>query len=176
MLTTNKHRLIFFTVIFWLLGVPAAFGCVCEPPASVTEELNAARAVFAGKLVAAEYRKGLVDETRRMMEEMDGRRVEYEVLVLRFQVERWWKGEPVAEVLVRTNQTRDAEGATTVSDCDYPFKAGERYLVYAHGAENELSASACSRTATLQKAGKDLKTLGAGRAPEVAGRQPRRRG
>lgn len=172
----HGHRIILFAVIFWLSGAAAALGCVCVPPASVAEELEAARAVFVGKLVAAEYRKGIVDDTRTMMAEAEGRRVEYEVLVLRFQVERWWKGEPVGEVLVRTSQTRDVEGVMTVGDCDYPFKVGQRYLVYAQGAEEHLSASACSRTAPVKRAGRDLQALGAGRAPEVVHSPSGRRG
>jgi hypothetical protein len=63
-----------------------------------------------GGVVAAEYRKGIVNEFRRLEEEIFGKKVNYETLVLKFQVERWWKGKPVGEVILVTNQPRDPDG------------------------------------------------------------------
>jgi hypothetical protein len=73
-----------------------------------------------------------------MQEEAFGEKVEYEVLVLKFQVERWWKGNPASEVILVTNLTRDPDGTEHISDGEYPFKVGERYLVHAYGSENDL--------------------------------------
>lgn len=104
-----------------------------------------------------------------MEEEATGKKVDYEVLVLRFHAERWWKGDPLREVILVTEQTRTPDGSESISNCDYPFEVGERYLVYAYGAENELGTSACTRTRKLKKAKEDFKVLGEGRKPENDG-------
>ncbi len=70
------------------------------------------------------------------------------------------------EVILVTNLTRDPDGTEHILDCEYPFKVGERYLVYAYGDENELGTSTCTRTRKLKKAKEDLKALGEGRNPE----------
>lgn len=162
----RKCKVLPFVIIFFLVGASSASGCLCAGTRSVEEELREASAIFSGKFVAAEYRKGIVNEFRRLEEEIFGKKVNYETLVLKFQVERWWKGKPVGEVILVTNQTRDPDGTEHILGCEYPFKVGERYLVYAYGSENELGTSTCSRTRKLNKAKEDLKVLGKGKEPE----------
>lgn len=164
----KKCSLIFLIAACCFINGPSAFGCVCDGIPTVAEELAGATAIFSGKFIAAEYRKGIVSELRSLGEHSTGEKVDYEVLVLKFQVARWWKGDPVSEVILITDQTRDPDGTEHFLDCDYPFEGGEHYLVYAYGAETKLGTSTCTRTRKLRKARKDLKILGKGRKPETS--------
>ena len=151
--------------LFAAAAAPAALGCVCEPPPPVAEALKEADAVFSGRLIGAEYRKGIVNRTRQVMEEWEGVKTEYGVLVLKFEAERWWKGGAAREVVLVTEQTRAADGTTSVGSCEYEFAQGERYLVYAYESEGRLQTGICTRTKKLKRAAKDLKALGKGRRP-----------
>jgi hypothetical protein len=159
-----KYFRILYLAVFFLIPVPSAFACVCAGTSSVTEEFKDAAAVFSGKYVGSEYRKGIVNQFREM-QQSEGQRIEYEVLVLKFEVEEWWKGNLDKEVILVTEQTRASDGTVSVSDCELGFEKGKRYLVYAFGEGNELGASACSRTKSLRKAKADLKELGKGNKP-----------
>ncbi|MGB7068567.1 MAG: hypothetical protein WBD22_03675 [Pyrinomonadaceae bacterium] len=118
-------------------------------------------AVFAGKVIGFEYRKGIPTESRRKVE---GRQIEYETLVVKFRVERWWKDEG-SEVFLITSYTKNSDGTTTISSCDYEFNEGDTYLVYAYGKKGELRTSFCTRTKLLKKADEDLRILGEGKGP-----------
>ena len=160
-------RLVTFSLaaLFITALAPAAFGCVCAPAPPVAEALSEAAAVFSGKFVGAEYRKGIISGVRRVMEQTIGEKQEYEVLVLKFEAEQWWKGKPVKEVVLATEQTRGADGSEIVGDCGFGFAEGERYLVYAYAEEEGLQTGSCTRTKRLAKARKDLKALGKGERP-----------
>jgi hypothetical protein len=160
-----KYLSILFFSIFFFSNVSPAFACLCDGTPTVTEELKGATAIFSGKYVGGEYRKGIVNEFRRMEEEIDGKKIEYEVLVLRFQVEKWWKGNLSNEVILVTDQTKASDGTTSVGDCGLGFEKGKRYLIYAYGKEDELGTDACTRTKKLKRAKEDLKQLGKGNDP-----------
>jgi len=157
-----KKYLILFPIIFHL-SVSSAFACLCSGTPTVAEELKQATAIFSGKYTGAEYRKGIVDEFRKMEEQIDGKKVEYEVLVLKFEAQQWWKGSPAREVILITGVTRAADGMTSIPDCEIAFERGKLYLVYAYGKESELGTDGCSRTARLSKARADLRILGRGK-------------
>ncbi len=150
---------------FLLFNAYSVSACVCAGTPGVTEALNQSGAVFSGKLVSAEYQKGVSNEFKSIQEDMTGKKVDYEVLVLRFQVEQWWKGGSTAEVTLLTGQTRNPDASESISDCDYPFKVGKRYLVYASDSDGKLRSDACTRTQELKRAKADLKVLGEGRKP-----------
>lgn len=122
-------------------AVSLACGCYQLDPnqtaaQAVREARNSAAAVFLGKVVE-------VGERRRDSEGY--------YAVVRFKVERSWKGADSAEVLLTSR----------LNDCAFPFKAGGTYLVYASlTGRGELDASVCSRTRRLERAGADLKLLG----------------
>ena len=61
-------------------GVATAAPARCYMPVSVSEELEKSDAVFAGKVIAEEYRP------------MTTSTAQDEVLTVRFAVEKWWKG------------------------------------------------------------------------------------
>lgn len=163
-----KHLSILYFFIFFFFNVASAFACLCDGTPTVVEELNGATAIFSGKYVGGEYRKGIVNEFRRMEEEIDGKKIEYEVLVLRFQVKRWWKGNLSSEVILVTDQTRASDGTTSVGDCGLGFEKGKGYLIYAYGEENELGIDACTRTKRLKRVKQDLKQLGKGNSPTTS--------
>lgn len=68
--------------------------------------------------------------------------------LVRFRVDRVWRGEAAGEIEVHTG----AGGG----DCGYDFVRGGQYLVYAHYWEGRLSTGICSRTRPLSDAKEDL--------------------
>jgi hypothetical protein len=160
-----KHLRLLYFFIFFFINVSSTFACLCDGTPTVAEELKEATAIFSGKYVGGEYRKGIVNQFREMQGEVDGKKVEYEVLVLKFQVQRWWKRNLSNEVILVTDQTRASDGTTSVGDCGLGFEKGEPYLIYAYGKENELGTDACTRTKKLKRAKEDLKQLGKGNSP-----------
>ncbi len=161
----KRSLILTFLFVFFLFNAATAFGCVCDTSVSFAESFKEASAVFSGKFVGAEYRRGIVSKSIETTFFPGDEKKIYEVLVLKFQVEKSWKGAAKREIVLLTNHARFSDGSTSVSDCDLLFDKGKRYLIYAYGAENELQTSACSRTARLERAKKDLKLLGAGKKP-----------
>ncbi len=151
--------------VFFLLNASATFGCVCDMSESFAKAFKESTAVFSGKYIGAEYRKGIVNELVELSFYPPQEKKSYEILVLKFQVEKSWKGTAKKEAVLITNEAKFSDGSTSVSDCDLSFEKGKRYLIYAYGKKNELQTNACSRTAALKNAKNDLKRLGAGRRP-----------
>jgi hypothetical protein len=87
-------------------------------------------------------------------------------LVIKFSVERWWKGSGEEEVFLYTGVSRWPGGYTRIVGEDFKFKVGDEYLVYAFGENENLATTECERTTKLEKADEDLKALGEGRRPE----------
>ncbi len=145
-----------------------ACGCISMPNESVSDAVKYATEqstmIFAGKVVGFEYRKGVPNQYMERRKKDSGKNVEYETLVVKFQVGRWWKGEATTEVFLVTDETKNSDGTWSGSSCDYHFKEGESYLVYAYGKGNELRTYACTRTRPLTKT-EDLKILGEGKEP-----------
>ena len=123
------------------LLVRDAVGCDCAPPPPPKTALAQSAAVFQAKVVKIEE-------------------VGFEKKVT-LQVERWWKGGEAATIIVSTSKS----GAS----CGYGFQKDVKYLVYAYAEKGNpvLQVSLCSRTRTMEVAGKtgDLKDLGEGKAP-----------
>ena len=119
-----------------------AYGCTCNPEESVDEAWQEAAAVFTGQVTYIEevYIKVSEDkDTVGLVKE----------LIVKFEVEAVWKGSPNTEFIVRT----DKEG------CGYPFKLGEKYLVYGYG-KKILVTGGCTRTQAYSRASMDLQKLG----------------
>jgi hypothetical protein len=144
----------------------SVLGCVCVPTEGVKKELQGAAAVFSGKFIGIEYRKGAGSDVITSQPSTGEKKSENEIVVLKFQVENWWKGKSTRQVLVFTDRTRNSDGSETISDCDFPFQVGKRYLVYAFSEENHLKTNLCTRTKLLEKAQEDLKLLGKGHKPK----------
>ena len=154
----------FFFIFCFTFGAGSAFGCVCVPnKGDIKKELREAGAVFSGKFVGTEYRKSGDSQVVTSSVETAGEESQAEILVLKFQVENWWKGKGTKEVVLVTDRTKSADGSETISSCDFQFEIGKRYLVYAFSDEKQLKTNVCTRTKEIGKAGKDLKILGKGR-------------
>ena len=131
---------------------------------SVTDATNSATAVFRGKVVGWEWRKGdLINRNSELSRQ--GRSLVVETKVTKFKVDRWWKMAVGPEVFVLTQETRDKEGVTTNSS-DYNFKEGESYLVFPIGTENLLRIG-CSMVLPLKLQGIEavFEILGEGMPP-----------
>ncbi len=135
-------------------GAEPASTARCFIPVSVSEELQKSDAVFAGKVIAEEYRPLKTASDRG------------EVLTVRIAVEKWWKGGKSDEVILYTSTIRYPGGITSFLDHDFHFRVGERYLVYASGDSDSLRTNGCRRTKKLGSADDDLQQLGEGKAPE----------
>ena len=114
-----------------------AFACLCrgmqQPPCFAFQE---ATAVFAGEVVdisEAPFQEG---ET-------------FHCLLIQFSVEQSYKGIPTRQVTVAT---------ITGTDCDFGFKKGEEYFVYAYQdpRHNRLATGVCTRTKRLSYAKEDI--------------------
>jgi hypothetical protein len=130
----------------------------CWARRSVSEELAHSTVVFSGKAVAEEYRPIVTPQP--------GWPAGGEILVIKFSVERWWKGSGGEEVFLYTGVSRWRGGYTRIFTEGFNFSVGEEYLVYVLGDVDNLTTSSCERTTTLEKAAEDLKALGEGRLPE----------
>ena len=161
----NKQKIIISFVFCLLISATKVFACVCvNLPEQTLEDLvkdgvKNSRVVFAGKVIGFEYRKGIPNEF------MQSKGIDYETKVVKFRVEQWWKGEVPREILLATDETKNADGTASNSSCNYNYKEGESYLVFAYGKENELRTMACSRMQPLSRAEEDLKILGEGKKP-----------
>ena len=117
-------------------GIAAACECpeLANPtPEQVTKKLTAeadrAEVIFSGEVLAVD------------------------VLKVTFKVERVWKGKQRDEITMASGVGLTKEGHVRRTSCDFDFKAGEKYLVYARMKEGELRTSQCTGTRRLEKAG-----------------------
>ncbi len=117
-----------------LLLTEAALACSCIPSKNTAEAWKQADAVFAGRVLTLK-KTGTQD---RYATQVD------------FEVIEPWKGISEKRVSVRTGQSAD--------DCGYPFKSGQRYLVFAFGTD-DLKVDTCTRTVELEVAKPDVKYL-----------------
>jgi hypothetical protein len=136
-----------------LLFASSAFGCICNGPRETTEvALNHYDAVFSGRVVRISWPR-----TKRT-----GNRVVFldRVIYVTLKVERTWKSAEAEEITI----------LTPFSDCYYPFKLNQKYLVWAYSNSqyaNRLETDLCARTDKLDNAANDLNSLGAGRNPRA---------
>ena len=166
----NIQRLVLTFVVCLVLGTAEVFACGCGGSSDVSfsdavnTAVNGSAMVLAGKVVGFEYRKGIPNEYMQSRRDELGKDLTWETKVIKFQVSQWWKGEPAIEVFLATDETKNSDGTGSTSSCNYYFKKGETYLVYAYRTGNELGTGACSRTSLLSKT-QDLQILGEGKEP-----------
>lgn len=167
----NKQKIVISFIICLLLGATKIFACGCfYLPNEVVSDVvrNSAKqstVVFAGKVVGFEYRKGIPKHNLVLRDKESDNYTDYETQVVKFQVERWWKGEATSEIFLVTDNIKNSDETANSSSCDYSFEEGKSYLVYAKGKEGELRTNVCARTKPLTKAEEDLKILGEGKEP-----------
>src|SRR5687767_1763508 len=98
--TVGTNRL-FFPAFLILFCTSSGYACLCDGTPTVAEDFKQATVVFSGVYLGAEFRKGIKNQLREM-ERAEGRNFEYEVMVQRFRVETFWKGNPASEVVLVT--------------------------------------------------------------------------
>lgn len=115
-----------------------AAACICielpnPKPEQVTKKLTAeadwAEVIFSGEVLTVD------------------------VLKVTFKVDRMWKGKQRAELTMSTGTKMVKEGMTTSTSCDYGFRAGEKYLVYAKMIEGDLQTFKCTGTSPFEHSG-----------------------
>jgi hypothetical protein len=133
-----------------LLLLNAGYGCSCIGfgPACTEVVSPGTSAVFLGKVVSLTPSKPVHMKARKDPEEFD---VEINMVDVRLSVEETYKGVSTSEVVVNT--------ASDEAACGFPFKKGERYVVYASENQGKLYTSICQRTLPLKFAEKDLEYL-----------------
>lgn len=129
-----------------------AYACSCAGASSVGEELRYSDAVFVGEMI-----RGGLEDPRPEDNAMFGG--------IEFRVDESWKGVPGDSTVVYgqdpTYYGKLEEGRLYVANsCAFPFEKGERYLVYATRYEDGFRVEACSGTAPLAGAEKDIRVLG----------------
>ncbi len=154
----KKQVVLLLAIILLVLQSDAAPVSRCFKQQSISDELKNSTAVFSGQVIAEEYRP--VNSKEDHLPEGG------EALVIRFAVERWWKGSGEEEVILYTGVTRYPNGYTRMFAEDFTFRVGEKYLVYADSSEDGLKTNGCRRTAEIEKAEEDLGELGEGKLPE----------
>jgi hypothetical protein len=144
------------SLLTFLLAAPPCFEC--PPVASVSESLRNSSSVFTGEVISEEYRD--------IKEDSPGKPENGKTLVIRFKVQRWWKGSRANEVTLYTSLRKYPDGSESFMAEDFRFQKGESYLVYAQGRAEKLWTSECTRTRKLAGAENDLRELGDGEAPK----------
>jgi hypothetical protein len=85
--------------------------------------------------------------------------ISLDLLTVRFRVEKIWKGDEAKEIRMLTGTKYNGDGTYTMTSCDYPFRLGKKYLLYAYGPSEKLITGACSRTSPLEYAEAEMKGL-----------------
>ena len=133
MVHLNPPKIVTLFFICLVLGASEVLACgsISMPNESVSDAVkNAVKQstmVFTGKVVGFEYRKGIRNQYMELYKKNSGKNIEYETLVVKFQVERRWKGEATKEVFLITDETKNSDGTMSSSSCDYHFKEAESY-------------------------------------------------
>jgi SLBB domain len=137
-----------------LLTPRQAFACQCfvttehktaaQRTDEVRRELQKALAVFSGEVI--------------------GRNA----LSVRFKVDAVWKGDIPAEFAMSNGAVAEGRGLL-ISSCDFSFRIGARYVVFAYGKNvQDMKATSCTLTTSMPD-GTDtvmfLDTLALGRRP-----------
>ena len=142
-----------------LAAETAAFACWCTVPAekptpeqaraALVKDFNEAFAVFTGEVIGGNT---------------------FEV---KFKVDKIWKGRFGDEIVMRTGAVDEGGGRYSVSSCDYMFKRGEKYLVFAYGdTAAEMQARQCTRTKESARAAQEIEDLDAVRQHEKRNLKP----
>jgi hypothetical protein len=162
----NPQVILFIVCVLLLIPTPATptsgIRCFILPHNSLQEkvayELKSATAIFAGKVIAQEYRPILNPTT----EEPEGS----QVLITKISVDRWWKGDGGEEVEMYTSVTKLPNGLTRRFAENFNFELGKRYLVYAYGQADQLATDVCRLTRNIEQATDQLRELGEGTEPK----------
>ena len=131
----------------------------------VTDHVTTKTAVFTGKVIGFDYRKGIRNEFTDSQRDSLVQPIDYETKLVKVEVHRWWRSQMQPLIFLVTDTTKNSDGSTSVSGCDYNFKVGETYLVFASGAIDALKTDQCSWTSPIIRAKEMIDVLGEGFRP-----------
>ena len=135
-------------------GDERVYACDCEEADSPADGLEAATAVFLGRVVDMRFENWPLEIDSALVPPD-------EPLTVEFSVRTAWKGD-VPQILHLTTARSEP--------CGYPFKKHQDYLVYADGDVGSLEVRACSGTKPAAEAEHELEGLGDGRTLELGER------
>ncbi len=140
----KKIKTLLIVVVLMCAGYTSASACVCA--LSLNKRISLKKAVAKAKSEAAVVFSGQV--------------IELDDSIVKFRVERLWKGARTKEiVLINTGAGKSEGGDRIISSCAYNFRLGEKYLVYAYRSEGKLETNKCTRTAVMEGATEDVGML-----------------
>jgi hypothetical protein len=117
-----------------------AQACSCSAPATTTEALKRATAVFKGKVIKISVPSlDWIGLTRT-----GAHRIKFEVL-------KQWKG-PAAETAVIVTRL-------TGEGCGFPFEEQKEYLVYVVAEQKHIQSGICTGTKNITDAEQEMKQL-----------------
>lgn len=148
-----KKTLLALTIILSPLFISNVLGCTCPTIGGTSEQLKAVRLNDFNKAVAV----------------FSGEVMELDENKVKFKVEKIWKGELVDEIemIIRF---KDIDGNYVRTSCDYHYKFGEKFLVYAYEKDDELTTYQCSRTTPFKNSKnveQEIKGLNEIKLPDV---------
>src|SRR4051812_13343979 len=140
-MTARRWQMLILAGVLMAMPDRVALGCSCGGSGGpACQAAWTADAVFSGTVVSI------------ARVEADGAERRSPSMLVTFQIDRGFINAAAGSVSILTG--------TSGGDCGYPFKAGERYLVYANRTSGAgLTTGICSRTRTLATAQEDLQYL-----------------
>jgi hypothetical protein len=152
------------------LHVSAGFACVCVdmPDITLTDKLKwavkDADAIFLGSVDRFDFLQGVPNEYLED-ERKTNPGLTWETKTAVFKVDSWWKGPLNAEASIATDMTRNSDGTSSASSCDYGFEKGKTYLVFARKHGGYMKNIACSFTRRQDQIKEILPLLGESKNP-----------
>ncbi|HEX6464219.1 MAG TPA: hypothetical protein VFZ98_07200 [Vicinamibacterales bacterium] len=134
---------------FLVVLSPAAWACDCPQPKPLSSAVRTeAPIIFEGQVVEILDRSLHITRITPSDSTGETRPLGREVI---FQVTRAWAGVATRRISLYMDDT----------DCAFPFEAGHRYVVFAHGAaKGRPTTSVCMRTTAADHAEAVIKALG----------------
>jgi hypothetical protein len=135
-----KSLFILYAFVFGFLRTARAQACSCAAPATTTEALKRATAVFRGKIIKISVPSlDWIGLTRT-----GAHRVKFEVL-------KQWKGSPAETSVVVTRLTGET--------CGFPFEEQKEYLVYIVAEPKQIQTGICTGTKSIADAEQEMEQL-----------------
>jgi len=160
-----------------LCSTVSLIACTCRnvPPDKVEEyrsrDFKTYQAVFYGKAIGFEYREGVIDDFSEHLLKIKGGNVTLKTKLVKFEVKRWWNMSMGNVAFIATDDVIFSDpsqllsSGVSVGGCDYNFKEGETYVVYATGKADALRTSSCSMTFKVEPKAKLPRFLSHGKKP-----------
>jgi hypothetical protein len=126
--------------LLFLYDTAYACRCLAQKPSA---DISRSSAVFSGKVIEVTFKQPPHEVGR---------------YTVTFEVERIWKGEPKKRMILNTRAT----------SCNFHFREGESYLVFASMLYDGsgLTTHKCTRTGLVTDRKEDVELLGEGKIPE----------